>query len=652
MRLSNEKFYNETLDLTIPEMKKACELYNAGDEKGAAKVFADFIKADLDAKKWLDSKEIKIVEGTAGYDEPTFADMVVDGYYISVGYLHQYKDGIIDWFYNPTFNNYMEYSFHIAYHGPIQALAKAYNRTCDKKYAERFMYIVSSWIDQCECPDDPDPFKYPLWRTLEAGVRMMATWPDAIHSFLYCDIVPDEFWVKMFKSIWEHYFRLHTTPNHYNWLTTEMRGLVTMGILYRCFKQHKEWLDFGINKLLEQMDTEIYAEGLQAEMAPGYQVGVINSYNSVEDLFNLYNVELPGDFRESRERMYSVYYKMTRPNYAVPGVNDSPSQNIKAIMTDAYKRYPENEIFNYFATDGAEGKCPDHTSTVFPRAGFVFMRTGWTKDDMWAMLDCGPEGSQHVHEDKLNFNLHAYRTDMLIDTGTYAYDTSDMRKYAVSSFGHNTGIVDGQGQYRMKKHKYGIIDLTVVQDVYYKNDGEYEVAEAYYDQGYGDDLIPVKHTRKVIFFRKGLEGSLPFFVILDDFASEDENEHDFEVYFQLTADPIKAHSHGVTVDFKNGTSMKMVSDKYPKIHIGQYAPEFRGWRPIHGPKEHEHNPAPAVTYTKHGKSASFATVIYPSPNSETPDISVELTENGFKLTVDGKSKEFAYDAPEIKGEHI
>ena len=277
-----------------------------------------------------------------------------------------------------------------------------------------------------------------------------------------------------------------------------------------------------------------------------------------------------------------------------------------------------------------------------PYGGFTVIRTDWSKDAIWAFLDAGPEGQAHQHEDKLAFQLYAYGTDMLADTGTYAYDTSDMRKYAVGTRSHSTGMVDGENQNRMKTHKYGVIPERIHADFSYAFGDEYEIAEGYFDQGYGDELIDVKHSRKVIFFKKGLGSLPPFFLLLDRFESRDEKEHDREVSFQLPHVPVSAFEHCVKANYRSGAVMKMISDKYPKIQIGQYAPKYIGWKPIHGPKEHEHSPAPVVSYTKRGVDTRFATLLLPFGEESEITASVSLTDGGFEIAVGEHTFTFDY----------
>ena len=93
---------------------------------------------------------------------------------------------------------------------------------------------------------------------------------------------------------------------------------------------------------------------------------------------------------------------------------------------------------------------------------------------------------------------------MLADLGFYAYDTSDMRRYCITSYSHNTGIVDGMSQNRTKNHDWGHPQPNKIQDFEYSFGDDIEVAAGCYDQGYGDGLTPVTHKRKVIFFKKGM----------------------------------------------------------------------------------------------------------------------------------------------------
>lgn len=644
MRLSDKDFYEKVLDLSIPELKKAGTLFSEGKQAEAEKTFADFLRTRFPDKR-IASFPRGSMEGTGGVSEEVYADEVLEGYVYSIGYKHKFENGIIDWTHNPTFNKYVEFSYHLQYHSELYVLASAYERTGDEKYAARFNYMINSWIEQAECPENEGGGGgRPLWRTLEAGVRMSSKWPTFINNFINSPSVPDRTWVNMFKSIWEHGHRLtqnNTQRSHNNWVITEMVGLSTMGLCYPFMTDSEYWLNTAVRILTEEINSQIYPDGMQIELTTGYHGGIISNYMRMKALLETFGKEAPKDFINGVRLMYSMYIQLCKPNLKTPGLNDGTEADVVRAMQNAYGYFPDDETFKYFATKRAEGVPPSFKSSILPYGGFTVMRTDWSEEAIWAFLDAGPEGQAHQHEDKLAFQLYAYGTDMIADTGFYAYDTSDMRRYAIGTRSHSTGLVDGFNQNRMKTHKYGVIPERVHADFSYAFGDDFEIAEGYFDQGYGEDLTDVKHTRKVIFFKKGLGSLPPFFLLLDRFESRDEKEHDCEVSFQLPYIPVSAFGHCVNATYKNGATMKMISDKYPKIQIGQYAPNYIGWKPIHGPKEHEHAPAPVVSYTKRGLETRFATLLLPLGNESEITASVNLTENGFEI-VSGEDT-FAFD---------
>ena len=646
MRLSDKDFFEKVIDRTIPELDNASTLFSLGKASEAEKAFVDYLKGVFPDER-IRSFPRAWLESYGDITEEEYAEEILQGYVCSVGYKYQFKDGIIDWSYNPTFNNYVEFTYHLQYHTEMLILARVYERTGEEKYAARFDYMINSWIEQAECPEDIGGGLTMLWRTLEAGLRMGTRWPTFINTFIHSPSIPDRTWVNMFKSIWEHGYRLtknNSQRGHNNWIITEMVGLATMGVCYPFMVDSDRWLDTALRILKEEIDSQIYPDGMQVELTSGYHGGIIANFMRVKHVLEVYGREAPPVFEERVRLMYSMYVKLCKPNLKTPGMNDGSEADVPQAMTRATSFFPEDEVFRYFASKRKDGTPPEYTSHVLPYGGFAVMRTDWSKDAIWAFLDAGPEGQVHIHEDKLAFQLYAYGTDMLADTGTYAYDTSDMRKYVIGTRSHSTGLVDGKHQNRIKTHKIGLPEI-VKADFSYAFGEEYEIAEGYYDQGYGNELIDVKHTRRVIFFKRGLGALPPFFLLLDRFDSRDGEEHNGEVSFQLPHVPVSAFEHSVDVRYSNGATLKMVSDCYPKIQIGQYAPEFIGWQPIHDPEDHEHSPSPVVSYTKRGLDVSFATLLIPYGGENPVTASVALTDSGLVITADGESFTFDYNDP-------
>ena len=666
MKLSDKLFFSDKLDLTIPELKSAAELYERGEECAACKAFADYVKKTLRTDLILNKPYMPQEGVPVGYTEREYWDMILEGYVYSVGFLHKFEGGKIIWDHNPTYNGYIEFGFHLNYMSELGHLSNAYLATNEEKYAVRFVEMITSWIEQTECPGKVvGDSGRPCWRSIDSANRISANWSRCICTFLNSPSVSDRVWVDIFKSVWEHSYRLIGLNTKFNWHTNEILGVLTMSLLYPFFRESDEWYNWCIAELEKQIDLEFYSDGFQAELCTGYQFGVISHFRNVQSRLELFGKPIPAKLYEGYRTLLSCYFKIVGPDGVITGNNDSSGLTINAVAKRALEIFPNDPFYTWFLTDGKEGTAPDYTSIVLPYSGFAVIRSSWEKDAFFAMLDAGPEGTAHIHEDKLNFIMTAYGEQMLNDIGFYAYDTSDMRYFAVGTRSHNSGLVDGYGQNRFATHRWaeGIdvehtqtpafgeyADIHALSDIKYKNSEKYELMGGIYSGDYGPDLIKAEHIRKVIFFKNGLGKASPFFLLLDSFKSLDGMEHSYEVSFQHRAIPAEVKDREVVTTYPSGATLTTLSTVCPKVLVGQYTPRYVGWRPIHSPLEHEHQPAPFVSFEKFGMNADFATLLYPSADNTAPSFSISLVDNTLKIIVDEEeflfntnSKEFAFD---------
>ncbi len=663
MKLTDKLFFSDKLDLTIPELKAARDYYESGDESAACKAFADYIKKTI-RKDLILSRPYKPQEGIPeGYTEKEYYEMILEGYVYSVGFLHKFEGGKVIWDHNPTYNGYIEFGFHLNYMSELGHLANAYLDGGDERFARRFVEMITSWLDQTECPGKiVGDGGRPCWRSIDSANRVAANWSRCVCTFIDSPTVSDRVWVDIFKSIWEHSYRLIGLNTKFNWHTNEIQGVLVNSLLYPFFREAGEWYDWCIEELMKQIDLEFYSDGFQAELCTGYQFGVINHFRSIERYLRLFDKPIPTKLYDGYRTLFSGYFKLVAPDGIVTPNNDSRGISIKNVAKTALELFPNDPFYTWFYTDGKEGTPPDYTSIVLPYSGFAVIRSSWEKDAFFAMLDAGPEGTAHIHEDKLNFIMSAYGEQMLDDIGFYAYDTSDMRYFAVGTRSHNSGLVDGYGQNRSATHKWaeGIdvkntqtpafgeyVDIKAISDIKYKNGEKYEIMGGTYSGDYGPDLIKAEHTRKAIFFKNGLGNAKPFFLLLDSFRSLDGREHTYEVSFQHKALPTTVKGRAVVTTYNSGATLTTLSTVCPKILVGQYTPRFVGWRPIHSPLEHEHEPAPFVSFEKWGTCTDFATLLYPSSDENTPSFCLELADNILTLTIDEEEFSFDTNSPEF-----
>jgi hypothetical protein len=292
-------------------------------------------------------------------------------------------------------------------------------------------------------------------------------------------------------------------------------------------------------------------------------------------------------------------------------------------MRTAAHYYPERADFKWFATDGKEGKEPNYLSFAFPYAGSVAMRSSWDKDAIWAYMDCSPFGRGHQHEDKLNVLLDAYGKTLLTEGGVYDYDTSDMRKYVLSTRAHNTAMLNGKEQNQRATYKWADEDIFKKADYGFDTTAERDVASATFDAGYGADLEKMTHSRKLIFVKDAEKyGLLPFFAVIDRFTAPDEAKRKYEIMWHLEECELSQTEKRFTGDFGDGVGMTAVASDADFVNMrGQYEPYYQGWFPIRPSGPHEHRPIPTpVLVGEFEGSKRVVTVLYPYKDGRGGDV--------------------------------
>lgn len=653
MRLSERDFFLTKLDLSIKELADAARRYESGDAEGARKTFADYMKTTLRPDLRFQIKESDSREQSE-YDDERWTEMILDGYVAPVGYIYQFPDGKIIWDYNAMPNGYVEWVYHLQYHGELIFMGRAYRKTGDEKYAKRAADIISSWIEQVERPDDTKTAGPATYRTLETGGRLINSWPYFIHAFISSPSISDELWTKIFISVWEQASWLYLRYTNRNWLISEMRGLLSASVYFPFFKDAPAWHERALKTLVSELHVQLYPDGVATDRSFTYQRGMTEGYCTVIELLSLYGKNIPKELIDGLYKVFRMYCHMSKPDLTLAQPNDCHTMSSVPMAELGLKYFPEDEIFKYFASERKEGKAPSETMQVFPYSGFATMRSDWSKDGIWFFLDgSAPDYNSgwHVHESCLNIQLYAYGTDMLIDLGFYHYYTSKMREYVLATRSHNTGLVDGMGQLCFAKNNvYGFIDSSKLGRLTCTSSEDFDTVEGYYDFGYGKNFredsragtrdaagdVLAKHTRKVIFVKKGLGEAKPFFIMLDRFETMDEKEHRYEISFQLDEVTADAGENSVKVTYANGATLSMISTLAPNIIIGQTEPELAGWKPELDHHK-DHRPAPLISFEQSGKDALFATVLYPAPSDEAPEIIIDsFDEDKVVLIINGE----------------
>ncbi len=619
-RLSDFRFFTECLDSTVPALRTLGDLAENGRLDEAKRRFAAYVRDTLHPDSYLRGEKERLAPRAEEIAEA--CRMAMQHTFVSCRVPYTFGE-TIDWCANPTYNHYCEWPWQLNRHPEWVSMAEEYILTGDDAIPAEWAKQFMSWAIQAQVPENESGFATICWRTIEAGLRVKR-WTYAIHAFL--NAVGDETLTVFCKSIWEHGWRLRNFCTTHNWLIMEMHGLGRIGLFYPFFRESAEWLAYAHGRLEGELKAQIYPDGMQYELTPGYHQVCVGNYEDVVDMIRLHGSEVPQYLLDGLALMYSVYPKIAAPDFRVPAVNDSDRENAAEVLNAALLYLPEKSEYRYFAFGRAEGQPPAWKSLLLEYSGMVIFRSSWERDALWAYMDASPFGKAHQHEDKLSVQLWAYGHELMPEAGTFDYDTSEMRRYVLSTRGHNTARIDGFDQNRRDGYRWSPEDIAKKADVRFEIGETREIAEASYDEGYGPEKIRVRHTRKLIFLKQ--ESALPpMFVSVD--RLEADAEHRCELIWHLHNNPTVLDGRAVHNTFGDGVGLTVASSCGGiQLWRGVRTPEFQGWLPKFGIGDVEHYAIPTVLNTfRFDRSHRIVTVLCPYADGTSPVRSVEASDD-------------------------
>ena len=638
-RLSDKAFF-EALNLDDPALREVKGAVDQEDWSAARQAFAAHLRSREKPVWFFDWRnrtepdtegdtEVVRVGGRAARDvDMETADKAVRNVLRSCRVEQDFGDEI-NWELDPI--NYKEWTWQLSRHPFWVTLGQAYWKTEDEQYTEAFVRQMTHWVENVLVPvgEDGNGWKGDAkmgtdrtncWRTIECGIRMGQTWPNAFFYFLSSPTFTDDAVCLMVKSMAEHARHLMQWPRSGNWLTMEANGMYHVGVLFPEFKEAAEWRKVAMERLYRELDVQVYPDGAQIELSSGYHQVSLRNFVMALYVGRLNDQAIPEDYAAKLERMYHYDLYLAMPDLRMPALNDGSWTDVRPYLRRALRFFPKRDDFRWAATEGAEGTRPETLSCAFPYAGHFVMRAGWEADDAYMFFDGGPFGYGHQHEDKLNIVVYAHGRVHVTDPGNYPYDSSQWRKYVLSTRAHNTVMVDGmeQNQRGQSRDRYVVSEPLPHTWI---STSDYDYASASYGEGYGSERDrTVTHTRSILFIKPAL------WIVTDILTPSDNALHRYEAMFHLDAEDAEVLEGAAGVETRNDGAGNLgiygLASEAAAVEVvsGQESPIVQGWIPRGGP--YECQPIPTAVFRTEGTGpVVMSYVISPIPKDRPSPVS-------------------------------
>lgn len=403
----------------------------------------------------------------------------------------------VNWRINP--NGYLEWMHAFNRQGQwFNALVNAYFATGDTRFINKLDELWLNWLRANPEPDGHNGGGDPAWETLSVAVRVYGAWLRAFFLLLNDPNLRDSTRIEVLKSFHGHAEHLMAYQGHANnWLIVESRVLFMLGMLFPEFKSAGGWLAAGSARLEAELARQIFPDGADWELSPGYHMMACQGFLEPLELARLNAYPLPALFETRLPAAFEYIAGMTRPDGTLPSVNDSHGWRTQAgadFLKQGARLFNRPDLLA-----GLEGPFAGR-SRAFPDAGFHILASGQGFDALWSLFDGGPPGASHCHDDALGVEFFAHGKAFIVDPGITGYMQDAWTEYYRQSHAHNTVLVNHCGQ-KWALAPHALRTASARDRVRTACTELAESVSAVYEAGNGDQPDGIAHRRTLLFIR-------------------------------------------------------------------------------------------------------------------------------------------------------
>ena len=421
------------LNLTYPGLELVAAAASRNDLGAACEALAAYYSA-ANTSSWL--RIPPVAPGTRRIGNGSLVDNAVDFdiYYMAgvttTAKIPRNPDGGLDWIFKGPRDD-VEFMNCLNRFDVFAWLLAAYRATGNPVYTRYFDSLVIDWATHNPCPnalsagtpcspqgvgahpqcawgetDTPGAqacatgtFESP-WRSLEQGIRTNGVFAAGFFGFQRATEFSTSARALMVLAMGEHNAALSVDGGHpgqgtANWEVGQWSGLVTSTVNFPELFNASGLQQRAIGYLESVFASVVYPDGVETEMASGYDMWVAEeSFNVLKTLARGGKASPPPSYQKHVEAMYNYGSYILDPSGCLPRNGDSD------LCGGGYS--PEQAVFfnrpdwTWVATHGASGTAPplpNGPSSVFPWSGQLALRSGFDTAATWAFFDVGPYGS-------------------------------------------------------------------------------------------------------------------------------------------------------------------------------------------------------------------------------------------------------------------
>ena len=495
----------------------------------------------------------------------------------------------------------------------IESLALSYLITGKEKYAQRvkeYLFALSKWSTWCEYPEGE----------AYGGISLaichltfgMAFGYDVIYGFL------DK---SERKQIGEDLMKLGLGPiyndgfkeNETNLPALQFSALGIGGLVFlNEFPEAKVYVDLAKKYTGYYFERRLNSKNTEGLLYTDYAMQNLLMFADVLNRVTGDNSLLDHQYTKEVLPLWVIYFLTPGGSGRVP-FSDDPGGGGYGLIMKIINNYFNNGYAGWFLNKTGQDKSkgfldviyfnpkrkitsPDNlpTAKLFENIGWVSLRSDWSDTATFLAFQCSSSELGHNHYDQNNFVLNIAGEWLITDPGYIDYRPGPTNIFTLQSVGHNTILIDGEGQNKLGNSQ--------VKEFFHSHYYDYVAGDA--SKSYSSEKLN-KFLRHIVYLRPD------YFLIFDQLVSPKPAK--FEWLLQ-------ASNSGKTNRENNVISIKK---RKSELNVFVLQPEEANIEITKYPGAEQYGPYAVVSNSAEKEEVNFLSLLYGRPLSKETNL-IEL----------------------------